>query len=78
MFNDDPAEVAVLDSVRRFKDFGGGCLVENSTHGLKRKSGYLKKVSEETGVNIVAGTGTSCVSSLDLSPLSFLHPLIWL
>ena len=65
IFNDDPTEIAVLDSVKRFKELGGGCLVENSTHGLHRKSGYLKRVSQETGVNIVAGTGYYVVASQD-------------
>ena len=36
---------------------GGGCIVENSTFGLNRKTAFLKKLSQETGVHIVAGTG---------------------
>ena len=36
---------------------GGGCIVENSTFGLNRKTAFLKRLSQETGVHIVAGTG---------------------
>ena len=53
----ETAEDAVLQSVLNFKKAGGGCLVENSTFGLNRRTGFLKKLSEETGVHIVAGTG---------------------
>jgi phosphotriesterase-related protein len=55
--NDEATEIAVLESVKAFKTAGGGCLVENSTFGINRKSGYLKKLSQETGVNVIAGTG---------------------
>ena len=57
VFNDVAAEEAVTDSVKEFKAAGGGCLVENSTKGLHRKSSFLKDLSKATGVNIVAGTG---------------------
>ena len=58
MFNNASAEEAITDSVREFALAGGGCLVENSTKGLQRKTQFLKTLSESTGVNIVAGTGT--------------------
>ena len=54
---DESAEEAVLFSVKNFKANGGGCLVENSTFGLNRRTSFLKKLSEETGVHIIAGTG---------------------
>ena len=53
----ESAEDAVFQSVQNFKKAGGGCLVENSTFGLNRRTGFLKQLSEDTGVHIVAGTG---------------------
>jgi phosphotriesterase-related protein len=47
----------VLKSVEAFKSHGGGAIVENSTFGLKRSSAFMRKVSEKTGVHVVAGTG---------------------
>ena len=41
----------------QFKAAGGGCLVENSTKGLQRRTAFLKHVSETSGVHVVAGTG---------------------
>ena len=54
---DEACEKAVIDSLKAFKAAGGGCIVENSTFGLNRKTGFLKHLSQETGVHIVAGTG---------------------
>eukprot|EP00095_Tigriopus_kingsejongensis_P011940 maker-scaffold1303_size49631-snap-gene-0.17 protein:Tk11940 transcript:maker-scaffold1303_size49631-snap-gene-0.17-mRNA-1 annotation:"phosphotriesterase-like protein" len=48
---------AIVDSVRRFKSLGGGCLVENSTIGLNRNLRDLQDISMATGVHVVAGTG---------------------
>ena len=31
--------------------------MENSSQGWNRKSGFLKRVSQETGVHIIAGSG---------------------
>ena len=53
----ESAEEAVIHSVNNFKKAGGGCLVENSTFGLNRRTAFLKQLSEETGVHIIAGTG---------------------
>ena len=50
-------ENAVKESLKYFKFAGGGCVVENSTFGLHRKTSFLKELAEETGVNIIAGTG---------------------
>ena len=55
---DEACESAVIDSLKKFKAAGGGCIVENSTFGLNRRSGFLKNSSQETGVHIIAGTGT--------------------
>lgn len=48
---------AVLEDVKFFRECNGGTIVENSNYGLKRDIPLMKRVSEETGVNIVAGTG---------------------
>ena len=57
VLNDAVSEASVFNSVKRFKASGGGAIVENSTFGLQRKNSFLKKLSEETGVHVVAGTG---------------------
>ena len=57
MLLNESAEEAVVHSVNNFKKAGGGCLVENSTFGLNRNTAFLKQLSEETGVHIIAGTG---------------------
>jgi len=57
VLNDSEGEAAVLDSLYKFREVGGGCIVENSSQGWLRKSGYLKDLSAKTGVHIVAGTG---------------------
>ena len=36
---------------------GGSCIVENTTRGIDRQVRYLKKVSEDTGVHIIAPSG---------------------
>merc|ERR1711962_1804379 len=57
VLNDKASESAILDSVAQFKAAGGGCLVENSTLGLQRRTDFLREVSRATGVHVVAGTG---------------------
>lgn len=47
----------VIDDVALFKKWGGGCIVENTTYGIKRDLEFYKEVSEKTGVHVVAGTG---------------------
>ncbi|XP_060802496.1 phosphotriesterase-related protein [Amyelois transitella] len=56
-FGDQAAKDAVLQDVKMFKRSGGGTIVENSTEGLRRDIGFYKKVSQETSVHIVAGSG---------------------
>ena len=46
-----------MHSVKNFKKAGGGCIVENSTIGFNRKTEFLKRLSKESGVHIIAGTG---------------------
>ena len=64
VLNDAASEASVLSSVKRFKASGGGALVENSTYGLQRKNSYLKRLSQETGVHVVAGTGERAAPGL--------------
>lgn len=62
----DPACAAVmLDEMLRFKSFGGGTIVENTTHGIDRSLKFMKDLSERSGVNIIAGTGEKlCLRSV--------------
>ena len=68
--NDEESEAAVIDSVFQFKDAGGGALVENSVVGLNRNTSFLKKLSQKTGVHIVAGTGYYVCASMSSEILS--------
>ena len=52
----DEVDVAV-DEIRHFRQAGGHTIVEQSCMGLGRDVLGLKKVSEATGVNIIASTG---------------------
>ncbi len=47
-FADQASQAAVIDSLKRFKANGGGCIVENSTFGLHRKSEFLLRLAQET------------------------------
>jgi len=57
VLNDPKGEMAIMESVKCFANSGGGCLVENSTLGLNRKSDFMLDVCRQTGVQVVAGTG---------------------
>lgn len=50
------ADALVFD-VGLFKSVGGGTIVENTTHGLKRQVKLMEAISQQTGVNIIAGCG---------------------
>lgn len=56
-FNDVETAYAVLEDLRILRYFGGGTIVENSSHGLKRDILLMRTLSEKTGINIIAGTG---------------------
>lgn len=43
--------------MKLYKQWGGGTIVENSSHGLKRNLPFLLDVAKETGVHVIAGTG---------------------
>lgn len=47
----------VVDDVALYKKWGGGCIVENTTYGIKRNLDFYQEVSQRTGVHVVAGTG---------------------
>lgn len=55
---DAEGEEAVLQSLIQFKAAGGGCIVENSTIGMNRKTSSLREFSARSGVHIIVGTGT--------------------
>lgn len=48
---------AVKDELLFFKENGGSTIVENTTIGIYRDLKKLKSLADETGVNIVCGTG---------------------
>ncbi|KAM8966663.1 N-acetyltaurine hydrolase [Pelodytes ibericus] len=48
---------AVKEELLIFKAAGGGSIVENTTTGISRDVQALKKMAEETGVNIISGAG---------------------
>jgi len=54
---DEESRSKVLEDVELFKKWGGGCIVENTSHGLKRDLDFCYEVSEKTGVHVVCGTG---------------------
>lgn len=56
-FCDADSHASVLADVRQYGEWGGGCIVENSSHGLQRNVAFMQRVSRETGVHVVAGTG---------------------
>lgn len=50
-------EKVAIQEVMEFKKVGGNSIAEVSSMGLKRAPLALRRVSEATGVNIIAGTG---------------------
>lgn len=56
-FNDDETRESVAEDLILFKKWGGGTIVENTSHGLKRDLKFYRQMALESGVNIVAGTG---------------------
>ena len=56
-FDDSDCVSAVIEDVKFFKQSGGGTIVENTSHGIKRDLSLMKRISKETGVHIIAGTG---------------------
>ncbi|TNN67480.1 Phosphotriesterase-related protein [Liparis tanakae] len=48
---------AVQDELLAFREAGGGAVVENTTAGIDRDLPTLKRLSENTGVHVIAGAG---------------------
>lgn len=56
-FGDADTHRNVVADVLLYKKYGGGSIVENSSHGLKRNLRFLYDVSIGTGVHLIAGSG---------------------
>jgi len=56
-FEDEETHRAVMEDVKQYKEFGGGAIVENTTHGINRNLKLMYEVAQSTGVKIIAGTG---------------------
>ncbi|XP_011862315.1 PREDICTED: phosphotriesterase-related protein isoform X2 [Vollenhovia emeryi] len=69
-FYDGDAAKAVYKDVELFKEAGGGTIVENSSHGLKRDISLMTNVSRSLGVNVIAGTGYYVASTQNATTLS--------
>lgn len=52
----DDVELAI-DELGRFKDAGGGTLVELTNRGVGRDVRKLREIAEATGLNVIASTG---------------------
>ncbi|OWF40208.1 phosphotriesterase-related protein-like [Mizuhopecten yessoensis] len=50
-------EEAVTAEMEYYKSNGGGTIVDVTTMGIERDIKFLQKVSQETGVNVVSGSG---------------------
>jgi len=48
---------AILYDLKDYKNLGGGTICEVSTVGLSRDPKFCAKLSEESGVNVIMGTG---------------------
>ncbi|KAM4704846.1 N-acetyltaurine hydrolase [Rhinophrynus dorsalis] len=48
---------AIKEELLFFKATGGGSIVENTTTGISRDLKTLKRLAEDTGVNIISGAG---------------------
>ncbi|GAB0088381.1 Phosphotriesterase-related protein [Sergentomyia squamirostris] len=69
-FGDEDSRLAVEKDVELFKRFGGGAIVENSSHSLSRNLGFMYDISVATGVKIVAGTGHYLACMQDAATLA--------
>uniref|UniRef100_A0A1B0DH95 Phosphotriesterase-related protein n=1 Tax=Phlebotomus papatasi TaxID=29031 RepID=A0A1B0DH95_PHLPP len=47
-FNDEDSRLAVEKDIEAFKRFGGGTIVENTSHGLNRNLGLMHDISVAT------------------------------
>lgn len=72
-FFDRDTQKAVHLDLQYYKSIGGLSIAENTSHGLKRDLPFMRKVSELTGVNVIAGTGHYCEMVQDPSTKSLTH-----
>lgn len=56
-FCDADTHRVVIDEIHMYRRFGGGSIVENTSHGLKRNLKLCMEIAKSSGVNIIAGTG---------------------
>ncbi|XP_060062613.1 phosphotriesterase-related protein-like [Ylistrum balloti] len=54
---------AVAAEMEYYKSNGGGTIVDVTTMGIERDVNYLQKISQDTGVNVVSGSGFYVESS---------------
>ena len=59
------------EELKIYKEFGGKTMVELSTIGINPEPIKLSKISQETGVNIILGTGCYTEDYLDEQTLNF-------
>lgn len=55
--DDTDTRAIILDELVRYKQIGGGTIVENTVEGISRNLGLMKELSVKSGVKIIAGTG---------------------
>ena len=65
----DEYETAI-EELKIYKEFGGETIVELSTNGINPEPNKLSKISQETGVNIILGTGCYTEDYLDEKTLN--------
>jgi phosphotriesterase-related protein len=46
-----------LNDLKLYKKFGGTTILENTTIGIGRDNQLIIRLSRESGVNVIAGTG---------------------
>lgn len=56
-FNDERSFDAVAKDLELYKKWGGGALVDNSSHGLQRNLEKAVDLAQRSKVHIIAGTG---------------------
>ena len=59
-----------IEELKIYKEFGGETIVELSTTGINPEPNKLSKISQETGVNIILGTGCYTEDYLDEKTLN--------
>lgn len=59
MFTEEVVGEAVRDEMNFYKKCGGRTVVDNGSIGVRAKTQhtYLEKLSKESGINIILGTG---------------------